>query len=251
MKMEQMTSLNAPESEPTEAEKRRGPTPLVKVLIGIVGLALLAVVGSQLGGKIPEFAQRVNEFGIWAPIIFGIGYAIAVVAFVPGSLLTLAAGAVFGLVRGTVIVFVFATLGSAAAFLISRYFARNAIEEKLAGNHKFAAIDKAVGKQGLKIVFLLRLSPAFPFSLLNYALGLTKVSFRDYFIASIGMLPGTFLYIYYGHIIGDVAALAGGVQPERGLAGNALLGVGLLATILVTALVTRIARRALEEATHE
>jgi uncharacterized membrane protein YdjX (TVP38/TMEM64 family) len=142
-------------------------------------------------------------------------------------------------------------LGSSAAFLVSRYVARSSIERRLAGNVRFAAIDRAVGAQGRKIVFLLRLSPVFPFTLLNYGLGLTNVRFVDYVIASIGMLPGTLLYVYYGKVIGDVAALAGGTAMEKGPADYAILILGLAATIVVTTIVTRIARRALSDATKE
>jgi uncharacterized membrane protein YdjX (TVP38/TMEM64 family) len=146
-------------------------------------------------------------------------------------------------------VFIAATLGASAAFLVSRYLARRAVESRLADNPRFAAIDKAVGAQGRKIVFLLRLSPVFPFNLLNYALGLTKVRFIDYFIASLGMLPGTVLYVYYGKLAGDVAALAGGAAVQKDAAYYAVLALGLVATVVVTTIVTRTARRALREAT--
>ena len=149
------------------------------------------------------------------------------------------------------IVFLAAVLGSSAAFLVSRYVARSSIERRLAGNARFAAMDRAVGAQGRKIVFLLRLSPVFPFTLLNYGLGLTNVRFVDYVVASIGMLPGTLLYVYYGKVIGDVAALAGGTAMEKGPADYAILILGLAATIVVTTIVTRIARRALSDATKE
>jgi uncharacterized membrane protein YdjX (TVP38/TMEM64 family) len=182
--------------------------------------------------------------------VFILGYAIAVVAFVPGSVLTLAAGAIFGIGAGVVYVFIAAVLGSSAAFLVSRYLARGAIEQRLTGNARFAAIDRAVGEQGRKIVFLLRLSPVFPFNLLNYALGLTRVRFVDYVTAALGMLPGTLLYVYYGKLAGDVAALAGGAAVEKGAGYYAVLGVGLVATIAVTAVVTRTARKALREATE-
>ncbi len=122
---------------------------------------------------------------------------------------------------------------------------------RLEGNQRFAAIDRAVGEQGRKIVFLLRLSPVFPFNLLNYGLGLTRVRFPDYFAASIGMLPGTLLYVYYGKLLGDVAALAGGAAVEKDAGYYAVLALGLVATLAVTTLVTRIARRALREATGE
>src|SRR5207244_5256693 len=158
------------------------------------------------------------------------GYVLATVAFVPGVVLTLAAGVIFGLVRGVVYVFVAAVLGSSAAFLIGRYLARTAVERRLAANPRFAAIDRAVGAEGRKIVFLLRLSPVFPFNLLNYGLGLTRVRFADYVMASVGMIPGTLLYVYYGKLAGDVAALAGGAAPEKGGGYYAVLILGLVAT---------------------
>ncbi len=220
---------------------------LLRIVIGIAALVALIFVGRQLGAYVPRFATWVEGLGFWGPLVFMAGYAIATVAFVPGSLLTLGAGAIFGLAKGVVYVFVAASIGATLAFLVSRYVARSAIEQRLAGNEKFAAIDSAVGEQGLKIVMLLRLSPVFPFNLLNYGLGLTKVSLRDYVLAHIGMLPGTLLYVYYGKLAGDVAALAGGAETERGAEYWIVLGLGLVATVVVTTIVTRIARRALKE----
>ena len=177
------------------------------------------------------------------------GYIGATVAFVPGSVLTLAAGAVFGF-WGTAYVMVGATIGAALAFLVARYIARGTIETRFQGNERFVAIDRAVGRQGLKIVLLLRLSPVFPFNLLNYALGLTNVRFMDYFIASVGMVPGTLLYIYYGKLAGDVARLAGGTVGG-GAGYYAILVLGFVATVAVTTIVTRTARGALQEATGQ
>lgn len=212
-------------------------------------VAGLFVLGRKAGGEIPRFAEWVASLGALGPVVFIGGYALAVVAFVPASLLTLAAGAVFGLGPGVVYVFCAATLGSSLAFLVSRYLARGLVEKKLAGHAGFAAIDQAVAAQGRRIVFLLRLSPAFPFTLLNYALGLTRVRFPDYVLASVGMLPGTLLYVYYGKLAGDVAALAGGAAVEKGAEYYGVLVLGLVATVAVTAVVTRTARRALAEAT--
>ena len=113
----------------------------------------------------------------------------------------------------------------------------------------FASIDRAVEREGFKIVLLLRLSPVFPFNLLNYALGLTKVRVRDYVAACVGMIPGTLLYVYYGRLAGDVAALAAGASADRGAEYWTVLIVGLVATLAVTTVVTRIARAALQEAT--
>jgi len=223
--------------------------PLGRIAVGLAVLLGLVVLGREAGAYVPRFAAWVDGLGLWGAVVFIAGYAAAVVAFAPGSVLTLAAGAIFGILEGTVYVFIAATLGATAAFIVSRYLARRAIERRLSGDARFAAIDDAVGAQGLRIVFLLRLSPVFPFNLLNYALGLTKVRLGDYVLASFGMIPGTLLYVYYGKLAGDVAALAGGAAPERGGAYYAVLGIGLLATLVVTVMVTRLARRALGDAT--
>jgi len=219
--------------------------------MGAMGLALLVVLGRAAGGYVQPFAQWVDGLGFWGPAVFVFGYALAVVAFVPASLLTLGAGAIFGIAHGVIYVFAAATTGSCLAFLISRYLARAAVEKKLEDKPKFAAIDRAVEAEGLKIVFLLRLTPAVPFNLLNYALGLTRVRFADYAVASFGMLPGTLLYVYSGKLAGDVAAVAGDPAVARGWGYYGILVLGLAATLAVTIIVTRAARRALADATGE
>jgi uncharacterized membrane protein YdjX (TVP38/TMEM64 family) len=223
----------------------------VRIVVAIVAVGALAVVGRSAGHLVPQFVGWVEAQGAWGPIVFIVGYVVGIVGVMPAVLFTLAGGAIFGLVWGTVYVFVAAVIGSICAFLISRYVARSLIEKRIAGNARFAAIDRAVGEQGLRIVFLLRLSPVFPFVLLNYALGLTRVKLRDFALASFGMIPGTLLYVYYGKVAGDVAALVGGHTVERGPGDYVVLGLGLIATVAVTVVVTRIARRALREATGE
>ena len=231
--------------------RRRGRPWLGRVVLGVAAVAALVVLGRQAGAYLPRFAAWVDGLGVWGPVVFILGYAVATVAFVPASLLTLAAGAIFGVARGVLYTFVAAVLGSTAAFLVARHLARSAVEHRLAGNPRFAAIDRAIGAEGRKIVFLLRLSAVFPFNLLNYALGLSRVRFVDYLIASLGMIPGTLLYVYYGKLAGDVAALAGGAAVEKGAGYYAVLVLGLAATVVVTTVVTRTARRALREATGE
>lgn len=234
--------IAVPENEP---RRSRAHLALYAVL-AIAAVTLLLLGGRQLAGFIPRFAAWVEGLGVWGPVVFILGYAVATVAFVPGLLLTLAAGALFGLVRGTIYTFIGAILGSCAAFLVARYVARGAIEKKLAGNARFAAIDRAVGREGFKIVALLRLVPIFPFNLLNYSLGLTKVRFLSYAAASIAMLPGTFLYVYYGQAAGDLAtALAG--KSEKGAEQWIVLGIGLLAAVVAIVFVTRLAGRALRQ----
>lgn len=224
---------------------------VVRVVVVALVLAALYFLGGDLARYVPRFANWVEGLGVWGPVVFGAAYAVATVAMVPGSLLTLAAGAVFGLAIGFVTVFVAAAVGATLAFLVGRYVARAWVEQRLEGHDKFGKIDRAIGDEGLKIAFLLRLSPVFPFNMLNYALGLTRISLRDYVIAHLGMVPGTLLYVYYGRAAGAVAEVAGGVETERGTGYYVVLGLGLLATVVLTTIVTRIATRSLRGATDE
>ena len=242
-----MADLTTMTQEVTVAGQAKATPKLIKIIGIVVALGALVFLGRQLGAYVPQFAAWVESLGPLGPAVFIAGYAVATVAFIPGSILTLAGGAIFGLAKGTLIVFIGASLGSALAFLVARYLARAAIERRIEESSRFAAIDSAVAKQGLKIVFLLRLSPIFPFNLLNYALGLTRVSFRDYVIASIGMLPGSFLYVYYGKAIGSLAAVAGGAELDKGAGYWVVLALGLAATLIVTTIVTNIARKALSQ----
>lgn len=208
-------------------------------------MAALLLGGRALAGLLPAFTRWLESPGMAAPALFVLVYAAAAVALVPGSVLTLAAGAAFGLWRGVLLVMIGASLGALASFLIARYVARERVARRLAADPRLRQIDEAVRDSGLLIMFLMRLSPAFPFGLQNYALGLTGVRLRDFALALVGMLPGTMLYTYAGSVAREVAAAAGGVTPPRTPAYYALLTLGLVATIAVTIVITRIARRAL------
>jgi uncharacterized membrane protein YdjX (TVP38/TMEM64 family) len=174
-------------------------------------------------------------------------YIVATVAFLPGSVLTLGAGVVFGVVYGSLFVFVGATIGATAAFLVGRYLARDWVSKKIEGNEKFSAIDRAVGREGFKIVLLTRLSPVFPFNVLNYAYGLTGVSLKDYFFGSVGMFPGTVMYVYIGSLAGDLATIGQADQPTNVGVQWAIRIIGFIATVAVTVYVTKVARKALDE----
>lgn len=215
---------------------------LAGVLVAAVAVWLVV---SRVGPRLPDIVAWVESFGVLAGLVFIAVYAAAVVLFVPASWLTLAAGAVFGLWRGAAFVFVGAVLGSALAFLVGRYVARPWVERRAAASPRFGAIDRAVAEDGRRIVFLLRLTPLVPFTALNYLLGLTRISLADMLLASPGMLPGTFLYVYYGRVIGDLTALAAGAAPEQTTGQYVLLAVGLVATVLVTMRVSSIARQAI------
>jgi uncharacterized membrane protein YdjX (TVP38/TMEM64 family) len=237
-------------SEPLNEPRRPGVRRMVSasriasaaVLVAVVAAAALLPTGEWLRAFL-SWSQGVGTWGIFA---FAAVYVLATVLFVPGLLLTLAAGALFGLLWGTLAVSLGSTVGVALAFLLGRYVARERVESLIAGRPRFRAIDDAVGHQGFKIVLLTRLSPVFPFNLLNYAYGVTRVSFRDYLIASwIGMLPGTVMYVYFGTLAGGLArVLAGEAGPGSTTRGVVLLVGGAIA-VGVTVFVTRVARRAL------
>lgn len=225
--------------------------PVIKlVLTGAVVASLL--VASRLfpvGEYLKQFLDWIRELGLLGYGLFVLTYVAASVFFLPGSVLTLGAGAVFGLAGGFAAVSIGSTLGAAASFLVGRFLARDAIAKRVQGNARFAAIDQAVGREGFKIVLLTRLSPIFPFNLLNYAYGLTKVSFWPFVLASwLGMMPGTLLYVYLGSATGELAGARAGPANSGGW-GLAFKLLGLAATIAVTLVITRMARQALSAAT--
>lgn len=199
----------------------------------------------ELQSRLKELLEWVSGRGAAGVLVFALAYMAATVLFIPGSILTLGAGFVYGVLEGVVYVSVASTLGATLAFLVGRYVARGWVSRKLEEYPRFAAIDGAVAREGWKIVGLTRLSPVFPFNLLNYAYGLTGVSLGSYFLASwIGMLPGTVMYVYLGSLAGSLATI--GAREARTTGEWILYGVGLVATVAVTVQVTKIARRALK-----
>ena len=224
---------------------------IVRILAACAAVVVLLVIGKGLGAYVLRFSAMVSHMGPWGPLAFIAGYVVGAVFWVPVSLFTVAAGAMFGLGLGTAYVLVGAAIGATVSFLIARYAARGFLERRLAGNVKFAAIDGAVGRHGRKIVLLLRLSPVIPFSFLNYALGMTRVGLGDYLTGMVGMIPATVAYVYFGAVAGDLAVLAagGGGHQRAGVVYYSLLTVGLVATVAVSAVITRVAGRALAEAT--
>ena len=213
-----------------------------------LGMAIALIVAAkyvQVQDLLKQALDTIERLGPWGPALFVVVYVLATVLFLPGSALTLGAGALFGVVWGSIYVSLASTLGATAAFLVGRYLARGWVAKKIEGNASFAAIDRAVADEGWKIVALTRLSPVFPFTLLNFAFGLTSVKLRDYLLASwIGMMPGTVMYVSLGSL-----ARAGAAGRKKSPAEWTLYGVGLLATFAVTIFITRLARRALAKRT--
>jgi len=225
---------------------------VVAIAIAFTAAPALAQESTTAQGFNPQETLRnalqwIDSLGSVGAIAFIALYIIATVAFLPGSIITLGAGVVFGVVLGSLYVFIGATLGATAAFLVGRYLARGWVSKKIAGNDKFKAIDEAVGKEGFKIVLLTRLSPIFPFNLLNYAFGVTGVSLKDYFLGSVGMIPGTIMYVYIGSLAGSLARIGTEGQPTNPTVQWTIRIIGFIATVVVTVYVTRIARKALEK----
>jgi uncharacterized membrane protein YdjX (TVP38/TMEM64 family) len=229
----------------------------MKKLDTVRALMLLLLIAAAVAALIvfstnPHLRESVGDSlarfrgSAWGPVAFAALYAVACLVL-PGSIITLAAGSLFGVVIGTVVVSLASVAGASLAFWVGRTLARGLIEQRLVGNPRFRALDQAVAAGGFKIVLLTRLSPLFPFTLLNYAYGLTKVRFRDYVLASwIGMLPGTAMYVYLGSTVKELAEVATG-STHGGWEQRVLYFVGLAATIVVTVYVTRLARRALRQ----
>ncbi len=243
----------APGSDLASATKEKRKAGIAKITVIAVVIFTLIILMKYLpvADYIMAMLEWTEGLGVWGPVVVALFYIVSCVFFIPGSIVTLGAGFLFGTMIGTITVSIGSTLGAAAAFLVGRFLMRDMVERKVEGNPRFAAIDKGVGEQGFKIVFLSRLSPVLPFVLLNYAYGLTKVTFWRYVLASwIGMLPGTIMYVYFGSTAGQLAKIAAG-EVEGGSARSIFFVIGLIITVAVVVLVTRTAQKALKEAVPE
>ncbi len=217
--------------------------------VAITAAAALAAAAWLLpvGDYLIAALEWVESLGVWAPLFVAAFYVVACVLLLPGGVLTLVAGFMFGMVVGTITVSIGSTLGVCAAFWVGRTLARGWVERKVGARPKFAAIDEAVGREGFKIVMLTRLNPIFPFNLQNYAYGLTKVRFWQYALASwIGMLPGTIVYIYIGSAARSLTAAATG--EVGGPLKQVFLWGGLALTIVAVGFIGRLARKAIQQA---
>ena len=190
---------------------------------------------------------RVGELGPWGPILFILLYVAAAVTMAPAFVLSVAAGALFGVWRGSLLAFVSATMGAVAAYSVARGLTRTRLVNRIMGDRRIDVVRRAVAHKGAWVQFLLRLSPVVPYVLLNYALGLSRVRVRDFLLACFGMIPTIVMYAYYGRVVGDVAKIAAGVAAPRGREYYLLLVVGLIATVIATMAITRTARRAIEQ----
>lgn len=229
------------------ASKKGAGGRIIGLIVVVVGL-FLAMKFLPVQEWLKSFNNWVGQMGVAGIFIFIGVYAVATVLLAPGAILTIGGGFAFGLWKGFLAVSAGATLGAALAFLVARFIAREKVEAMAKRNEKFQRLDAAIGKKGAKLVFLLRLSPVIPFNLSNYFYGLTDVKFWPYLLASwLGMMPGTFLYVYFGAAGKAAASAATGAEATRhDWQYWTFMGVGLFATIAVTIWVTKIARDALK-----
>lgn len=230
-------------SQPPLAARIKALLPRATALLIIAALAYFL----NKTGILQKALDWIAAFGPWAPALFLAVYVLTVLFFVPSFVFTFSSGALFGAVAGTVLSALGNALGSALALTAGRYLARDFTAQRFAAHAQFKKIDAAVRKKGWKIILLSRLSPIFPFSIANYALGLTAIPVKDYFLASLaGTLPSAAVYSYLGAITGNLAAL-GSAGREKTPAEWGLLIVGLAATVGLSVYLKRISQAALAE----
>ncbi|WP_413198620.1 TVP38/TMEM64 family protein [Nostoc piscinale] len=224
----------------------------LKFILLVILVAALVITARFLNFSVffTNLVTYVNSLGIWGIVAYIGIYNLATLLFIPGSVLTLKAGCLFGVFWGSVYVLIAAIIGAVLAFMIGRYFSRNWVSKQIEQHPKLKAIDVAVAKEGWKIVLLTRLCPLFPFNLLNYFFGVTQVSLKDYILGSFGILPGTVMYVYMGTLAGNLAMTNMSSQtltPEAKTYQLIMQIIGLIATVAVTIYITKIAQKALSQ----
>jgi uncharacterized membrane protein YdjX (TVP38/TMEM64 family) len=232
--------MNKKKSGTKGGTKARSKWPLVAAVVVVIALTALAFF-LPLRDWTDVFEDKIESMDLAAGLLtFGIVYVVATLLLVPGWIFPLAAGAIFGLGWGAVVTVASIAASSAAAFLISRYVLRGPME-RLARRHRlFKAFDQAVGKEGWRIVALLRLSPILSFGTKSYFFGLTCVELVGYMVGTlVGTLPGVALKVWLGAAGRDVVSRGGPTQW-------AMLGLGIAATIAVSVVLTRMTRTRLK-----
>ena len=227
---------------------------VIRALVALSAAALLLFVARavDLPQKMLLLVELGRGAGLAGALLYGVVYVASAVLLIPGSVLTLAAGFAWGPVWGVALVSPASVLAATAAFALGRTLLRGHVERRIGSDPRVAAIDRALGESGFKLVLLLRLSPVLPFNLLNYALSLTRVRLRDFVLGSaLGMFPATVLFVHVGSLVTSGAELLSGRRPSAGAAGSVLTWAGLLATLAVVVLVTRVSRAALQKALAE
>ncbi|BAY15809.1 hypothetical protein NIES21_16280 [Anabaenopsis circularis NIES-21] len=224
---------------------------LLTILVAVV---IIAAKFFNFSAIFTTLVTQVNNLGIWGIVAYIGIYNLATLLLIPGSVLTLKAGCLFGLFWGSVYALIAAIIGAVLAFMIGRYVSRDWVSRQMEQHPKLKAIDIAVAKEGWKIVLLTRLCPLFPFNLLNYFFGVTQVSLKDYVLGSLGIIPGTVMYVYIGTLAGNLAMNNmpnPALTPEAKTYQFIMQIIGLVATVAVTIYITKIAHKALNQSIAE
>jgi uncharacterized membrane protein YdjX (TVP38/TMEM64 family) len=210
------------------------------VALLIIAAIIIAFRFLPVSEWLRAFQTYVRGLGALGYIVYIVVYAICVVAFVPASILTLGAGAIFGFIGGTIVVVIGATIGATLAFLLARTVMRKRIEKMTAANEKFRALDRAIASEGMKIVFLVRLAVVFPFTYINYAFGVTAIPLWRYVVATfLGIIPATAAFVFASSVATNAAI---------GQTTKAIYIAGGVVAIIVSVLIGRIATRAIKRA---
>jgi uncharacterized membrane protein YdjX (TVP38/TMEM64 family) len=228
------------------------------LLIGCVAIAIIAASQWDLAGSVQGACGWVKDFGVFAPLVFVALFNVGTFLFVPGSVLALKGGVLFGLIWGGIYVLIAAILGATLTYGLGRYCCRDWAYRQLQAypqfRQKLQFLDAAIAREGWKIVLLTRLSPIFPFNLTSYAFGLTQISLKDYLLGSLGILPGAVMYTYIGTVVGELAMPQ--VPQQLAHAELQMLHwgfrlVGVAATIGITVYLAQISRHALAQAAKQ
>ncbi|GJP68718.1 hypothetical protein CLOP_g25381 [Closterium sp. NIES-67] len=218
------------------------------LVMGFIVLGLLAINVEQLLKNFLLWLK--NDVGVWGPVIMALAYIPLNILALPGAILTLGGGYVFGLLVGFIADSLGSTAGATAAFLVGKTIGRSYVSAKLKEYPQFQPVAHAIAKSGFKIVLLLRLVPILPFNVMNYVLSVTPISLSSYVLASwIGMMPTTFTFVYLGTTIKDISEI--GSPGAAGASQWWMLGIGLAVTVVATVLITRVAKDALQKAIEE
>jgi uncharacterized membrane protein YdjX (TVP38/TMEM64 family) len=228
------------------ARKRTRRTILLRVAGGLVLVGALAFAAMWIPWD--GVARTIERMGPWGLAAFVGAYVLAAVLLVPVWILNVIAGVAFGFLRGFGVAVLGANLGAIAAFVVARALGRDRLERHI-DSERIEAMDRAIARKGFKVVLLLRLSHM-PFNVLNYVLGLTRVTFRDFALATfLGLLPSLATVVYVGTVVGSVTG-ARGAANEREPVEWALLGVAVVAAAACAVVLTRIARRTMGKHAH-
>lgn len=220
---------------------------LLRLLIAVIVLALVYVLGQQFGSEVPRLTQWVRDLGPWGPIGFIVAAVLLTTILIPPTFLGMVAGAVFGLWLGTLLCFISGVCGATLTFMSARLLIRKPVERWANRYPKIRAIESAVREKGVSLLILLRLSPVSS-APMNYLLGVTRIRYRDYILASVGMIPGQFATVYFGFVARKLSAAG---QEEAAWYQYLWTLAGLVLIIALTTYVARLAHKAIREAQHE